>query len=168
MNNWEDFWLNEGFTVFFERHVSAMLYDVDFAKVEALLGNTSLYNAMETIGWDNTYASIHPVLQGDNPDNSFSEVPYEKGFQLLQWIEDSVLDTIYMEDFMTYYIVNNKLTSINAFTMRETFANFVETFFNPNSSMVNSILDKVNWEEWIYVVGLDPTGTLNFTTDGST
>lgn len=108
------------------------------------------------------------MLQGDNPDNSFSEVPYEKGFQLLQWIEDSVLDTVYMEDFLTYYIVNNKLTSINAFTMRETFANFVETFFNPDSSMVNSILEKVNWEEWIYVVGLDPTGTLNFTTDGST
>jgi leukotriene-A4 hydrolase len=168
MNNWEDFFLNEGFTVFFERHVSAMLYDQDFAKVEALLGNTSLYNAIETIGWDNTYASIHPVLQGDNPDNSFSEVPYEKGFQLLQWIEDSVLDAIYMEDFLTYYIVNNKLTSINAFTMRETFASFVETFFNPDSSMVNSILEKVNWEEWIYVVGLDPTGTLNFTTDGST
>lgn len=79
-----------------------------------------------------------------------------------------MLDTVYMEDFMTYYIVNNALTSINAFTMRETFANFVETFFNPDSSMVNSILEKVNWEEWIYVVGLDPTGTLNFTTDGST
>ena len=62
MNNWEDFFLNEGFTVFFERHVSAMLYDVDFAKVEALLGNTSLYNAMESLGWDNTYSSIHPVL----------------------------------------------------------------------------------------------------------
>jgi leukotriene-A4 hydrolase len=79
-NNWEDFWLNEGFTVFFERHVTDLLYDRDFAYTEALLGNTSLYNAMVNFGFNNTYSSIHPVLLGDNPDNSFSEVPYEKGF----------------------------------------------------------------------------------------
>ena len=80
MNNWEDFWLNEGFTTFLERKVSARLYGGDFAKVEGLLGNTSLYNAIENFGYGNTYGSIHPVLEGDNPDNSFSEVPYEKGF----------------------------------------------------------------------------------------
>ena len=40
MNNWEDFWLNEGFTVFFERHVTDLLYTRDFAYSEALLGNT--------------------------------------------------------------------------------------------------------------------------------
>ena len=42
---------------------------------------------MENYGLNNTYASLHPVLQGDNPDNSFSEVPYEKGFQLLNYME---------------------------------------------------------------------------------
>ncbi len=31
-------------------------------------------------GLNTTYSSIHPVLKGDNPDNSFSRVPYEKGY----------------------------------------------------------------------------------------
>jgi len=38
------------------------------------------YNLSDTTGSTYTYASLHPVLKGDNPDNSFSEVPYEKGF----------------------------------------------------------------------------------------
>lgn len=126
-NNWEDFFLNEGFTVFFERHVTDQLYDRDFAYTEALLGNTSLYNAIQGFGVNNTYSSIHPVLLGDNPDNSFSEVPYEKGFQMLAYIEKNVLGYALMEDFLTYYIYNNALTSIDAFTMRETFSNFVES-----------------------------------------
>jgi len=37
--DWENFWLNEGFTVFSERKVSAKLFGKDFAKVESLLGN---------------------------------------------------------------------------------------------------------------------------------
>jgi len=41
---------------------------------------------MNTYGLNTSYSSIHPVLKGDNPDNSFSEVPYEKGFQLLWYM----------------------------------------------------------------------------------
>jgi len=79
--NWESFWLNEGWTVFIERKVSAALYGEDFALVEAFLGNNSLWvDMVQNGGLFNTYASLHPVLKGDNPDNSFSEVPYEKGF----------------------------------------------------------------------------------------
>ena len=42
--NWENFWLNEGWTVFIERKVSGLLHDKDFATVEALLGNVDLNN----------------------------------------------------------------------------------------------------------------------------
>jgi hypothetical protein len=35
---------------------------------------------MQAFGLDTTYSSIHPVLAGDNPDNSYAEPPYEKGF----------------------------------------------------------------------------------------
>ena len=84
--DWESFWLNEGFTVFIERHVSGEIHGADFAQVEALLGNTSLWGDMLGFGLDSTYSSLHPVLRGDNPDNSFSEVPYEKGFQFLYYL----------------------------------------------------------------------------------
>lgn len=78
--NWEHFWLNEGFTVFEERKVSGQLHGKEFAQVEALLGNTSMYAAMEAYGFDNVFSSLHPTLKGANPDDSFSTVPYEKGF----------------------------------------------------------------------------------------
>ena len=87
---WENFWLNEGFTVFIERKVSGEIYGADFAKVEALLGNTTLWESMKGFGLDSTYASLHPVLRGDNPDSSFSEVPYEKGFQFLTYLESLI------------------------------------------------------------------------------
>ena len=60
--NWENFWLNEGFTVFVERHVSATMYGVDFASVAALLGNTSMYQSMEDqeLGLRDTFSTSGP------------------------------------------------------------------------------------------------------------
>ena len=78
--SWQYFWLNEGFTVFIEYKVSSQIHGADFGKVEALLGNSSLSVAVEDFGPNNTYASLYPVLDGDNPDNSYSTVPYDKGF----------------------------------------------------------------------------------------
>jgi leukotriene-A4 hydrolase len=123
MNNWEDFWLNEGFAVFVERHVDAQLWDVNFAMTEAFIGNTSLDRAVNIIGTtSSTYRSMHPVLVGENPDLSFSIIPFEKGFQMLQYMEDSLIGYANMEDFLTYYIENNSLMSINRFGMQSSFA----------------------------------------------
>lgn len=44
--DWEHFWLNEGFTVFLERKVTATLESVDVTKTAALLANTSMYQDM--------------------------------------------------------------------------------------------------------------------------
>lgn len=73
-----------------------------------------------------------------------------------------------MEDFITYYIENNYLMSINRFDMQATFASFIEETYTTDASQVNSILSQVDYETWIYDVGLDPTGTLNFTCDMTT
>ena len=101
-------WLNEGFTVFEERKVSGALHGQDFAKVEAILGNASLYDDMAGYGFSDTYSSLYPVLNGHSPDDSFSEVPYEKGFQFLSYLES--LATTYSSTnqtfryFLQYYI----------------------------------------------------------------
>ena len=72
-----------------------------------------------------------------------------------------------MQDFITYYITTNSLTSINAFTERATFSSFIESNYD-DADEVNEILAMVDYEAWIYEVGLDPTGTLNFTNSDST
>lgn len=73
-------WMNEGFTVFEERKVSGQIHGADFALREAFLGNVSLFIDIETFGETNSYSSLYPVLNGASPDDSFSNVPYEKGF----------------------------------------------------------------------------------------
>lgn len=148
--NWENFWLNEGFTVFVERHVSGEIHGEDFSKVAALLGNTSMWQDMEDFGLDNTYSSLHPVLRGDNPDNSFSEVCYEKGFQLLYYLE-SLIGRPQMKTFLNFYMSQHSLTSITTIQLRETWEFFVEYKIpDLTGAEVNAILGAMNWEEWLY------------------
>jgi leukotriene-A4 hydrolase len=161
--NWESFWLNEGFTVFEERKVSAKLHGEEFAKVEALLGNYSLYQDMVNFGLDHPYSSLHPTLKGDNPDNSFSEVPYEKGFQFLTYLE-SLIGPEMFQTFLRHYINEHAQTSIEADDLRRTWEFFIEDNFNQTET--NRILGTVNWDAWIYTPGLPPV-TLDFTTPAS-
>lgn len=46
-------------------------------------------------GVNNSYSALYPVLNGDSPDDSFSEVPYEKGFQFLTYLEKLVGETVF-------------------------------------------------------------------------
>lgn len=88
--NWNNFWLNEGFTVFAERKVSAKIHGKDFALVNAYIANNTMYNSMVDFGLTNSYSSLYPDVGTDKPDNMFSMIPYEKGYKLLYYIETLV------------------------------------------------------------------------------
>lgn len=105
-------WLNEGFTVFEERKVTAKIHnDSDVRLVAAYLGNISMVNDMMGYGLDSNFSSLHPEL-GDNvtvslfPDDSFSEVPYEKGFQFLFYLE-TLLGEDKMQELIQTHILNS-------------------------------------------------------------
>lgn len=102
--NWSNFWLNEGFTVFEERKAQAKLFGADYAMAAAYLGNISMWSDMMGYGLNSTYSSLYPVFDGDKPDNAMSTIPYEKGFQLLYFIE-TVIGEEHMQSLLRKYIL---------------------------------------------------------------
>ncbi|HIG86761.1 MAG TPA: aminopeptidase [Planctomycetes bacterium] len=85
---WEDFWLNEGFTVYCEQRIIEALYGVPRSNMEKALARTELLAEMETLEPWQTVLAID--LEGHHPDMGFSWVPYEKGALLLRRIEELV------------------------------------------------------------------------------
>lgn len=179
-NNWEDFWLTEGFATALERIAISNIWTKQQAYTDAWVGNNTL-GTYQVYGLKNTtYYTLHPVLQGANPIDSLNIVPFEKGFQLLDFMNnvvDPFLNTqsIYLagQNYLTYYLNMYRFQSLCAFSMRLSFSNFVEGVgMNSTNPMyvplepndVNNILDEIDYEDWIYQTGYDPTGTLNFTT----
>ena len=80
--DWANFWLNEGFTVYYERRskIARDKGDETISLENAFIGNQSAYTSMVQYGLWNSYSSLHPNVRDDLPDNSFSTIPYEKGF----------------------------------------------------------------------------------------
>ena len=76
--------------MFEERKVSAKLHGEEFALVEMQLGNSSMYTDMVNYGMNNPFTALHPTLDGASPDDAFSTIPYDKGFQLLHFLETFV------------------------------------------------------------------------------
>ena len=87
---WEDFWLNEGLTVFIQRKITEKLYGKDSSKVESLVESFNLKTSLSNQAGDKGLTKLHQELEGTNPDAAKNAVPYEKGFLLLNHLEGIV------------------------------------------------------------------------------
>jgi leukotriene-A4 hydrolase len=85
---WRDFWLNEGFTVYVERRVLEKLYGRAREEMEAVLGRRELDREMA--GLPERDRILHVDLDGRDPDEGMTLVPYEKGALMLRTIERAV------------------------------------------------------------------------------
>jgi aminopeptidase N len=86
----EHFWLNEGFTVFAERRILEALEGTGRAELHAALGRRNLERALARFAARPELTRLRPPLEGTDPDEAFSEVPYEKGYLLLRALEEAV------------------------------------------------------------------------------
>jgi aminopeptidase N len=83
---WHDFWLNEGFTTYLERRIVEAIYGRRVADMQASIGVTDLAESRKTltVAGDRT---LLPDLTGRDPDDAFSNVPYEQGQLFLSFLE---------------------------------------------------------------------------------
>ena len=82
---WRDFWLNEGFTVYLERRIVEAVYGPNREAMEAVLGLRALHADLERLG--DADEILHVDLEGRDPDDAMTQVPYEKGALFLRHLE---------------------------------------------------------------------------------
>ncbi len=82
---WSDVWLNEGFTTYVERRIVEAVYGRGPEEMQAVLGRQTLQHLLDTLPPADTV--LHLVLSGRDPDDSLSEIPYEKGALFLRTLE---------------------------------------------------------------------------------
>lgn len=136
---WDDFWLNEGFTVYFERRITEALYGKGYADMLALLGYQDLQHTLGDLPAEDTRLKLE--LEGRNPDDGMSDIAYEKGYFMLRMIEEEVGREKF-DSFLKTYFTHFKFKNL-------TTEEFV-TYINEQLPEVKQL----NLEEWIYKAGL--------------
>jgi leukotriene A-4 hydrolase/aminopeptidase len=84
---WRDFWLNEGFTVYLERRIQEAVYGRHRADMEAALGLRDLTDELARL--EDRDEILYVDLAGRDPDDGFTDVPYEKGALFLLHLEQT-------------------------------------------------------------------------------
>ncbi|MBB5719397.1 aminopeptidase N [Stakelama sediminis] len=89
---WNDFWLNEGFTSYFENRIMEKLYGRERAAMEADLAWSDMMQAVnEAGGPQSPMTQLHLNLGPDvDPDDGMSGIAYDKGATFLRTIEAAV------------------------------------------------------------------------------
>jgi leukotriene-A4 hydrolase len=89
--SWNDFWLNEGFTNYFERRIMEAVSGKDYADMLWILGRQELDQAVtEAGGLTSKDTALHLDLTGRDPDEVPTGIAYEKGSLFLRMLEESV------------------------------------------------------------------------------
>ncbi len=151
---WRDFWLNEGFTVYVERRIQEIVYGEERAKMEAVLGRQDLEQDLAKLPPTDQILFID--LNGRDPDDGMTEVPYEKGALFLTALEQA-FGRERFDAFLMGYFAHFQFQSITTETFR---AYLREQLLDKDPSAAA----KVPVEEWLTQPGL-PESAPRFTSD---
>ena len=157
MDNWSDFWLNEGFTMFLQRKIMEKTYDLDMSKLDSMLLYNEMSNDIIKFGESKSFSSLRPYLVGRHADDAFSEIPYEKGFNFLYYLESLVnpqSDIDLFRKILRKYFTKFKYKSIKYEEFKEFFIEKVNEELT--SEKAKEVLDKIDWVKWIEAPGFPP------------
>jgi leukotriene-A4 hydrolase len=141
---WSDFWLNEGFTTYIENRIQEAVYGREQALMEQVLARRELDQELAT--FDQRDQILHIDLEGRDPDEGTTQVPYVKGALLLRRMEEA-FGRDNFDAFLKGYFDHFSFQSITTATMLD--------YLQPQ------LLDKfpqqaknIPIHQWIYEPGL--------------
>ncbi|RMF57739.1 MAG: M1 family peptidase, partial [Calditrichaeota bacterium] len=143
---WNDFWLNEGFTTYLENRIMEELYGKDFAMMLSVLGYHDLLEEMEEMGTNSPDTRLKLSLEGRDPDEGLTGVPYEKGRLFLTLLENA-FGRQKWDAFLKSYFDKYAFQAITT----EDFLNYLNQQLIKGNQELQSLL-MIN--QWVYESGL--------------
>jgi aminopeptidase N len=139
---WNDFWLNEGFTVYFERRIMESLYGRDYSEMLALLGFQDLQNQI-----DNSFLAMQLLrlnMMGKHPDDAMTDIAYEKGYFFLRMLEENI-GREKIDFFLKNYFQDHKFQTI----VTEEFLSYLK-----DNLLDNNSYQDLNIDQWVFEPGI--------------
>jgi len=138
----EHFWLNEGTTVYAERRIQEALHGEEAASLSWAIGQTALDQELERFAKEPELTKLRQHLEGIDPDDAFSSIPYEKGARLWALVERTAGRATF-DPVLRDYIATFRFTSITS----DDWLGFIE-------SRLPGVLGKINARAWLDEPGI--------------
>ena len=143
---WNDFWLNEGFTNYFENRIMEKMSGRNYSEMLAQLGLRGLKEEIEALKGKPEDTRLKLDLVGRDPDEGVSTIAYDKGFMFLRMIEEAVgreaWDTFLRKYFDTF--------AFQSMTTEGFLAYLRENLIKGDQALEG----RMKIEQWIYQPGL--------------
>ncbi len=143
---WNDFWLNEGFTDYFERRIMEQMQGKGYADMLWELGYQDLVAEVKHIGNKTKDTWLKLDLKGRDPDDGLTDIPYEKGSHFLRLIENNV-GRDRMDRFLSKYFDEHAFKTMTT----EEFLNYMDTTLLKDDPETRKALDI---KAWVYGPGI--------------
>ncbi len=145
---WNDFWLNEGFTVYFETRIMEELYGKDYGEMLAALNLHELHEEIASLREKGLSADTRLKLELDsrNPDDGVTSIAYNKGYFFLRSIEEAHGRDKF-DAFLNDYFRDHAFGTMTTEKFRNYIANYYRTKFHIG-------LEPATLDEWIFAEGL--------------
>lgn len=143
---WNDFWLNEGFTVYFERRITEATYNKDYVDMLWELGYQDMAASVKELGPKSRDTWLKLDLKGRDPDVGLTDIAYEKGAAFLYLIEKTV-GRENMDKFLRDYFDSHAFLTINT-------EQFIVYLYDHLLKQNEDWRKKINVDAWVYAPGI--------------
>ncbi|XP_050003742.1 aminopeptidase B [Alexandromys fortis] len=151
--NWGEFWLNEGFTMYAQRRISTILFGAAYTCLEAATGRALLRQHMDVSGEENPLNKLRVKIEpGVDPDDTYNETPYEKGYCFVSYLAHLVGDQDQFDKFLKAYVEEFKFQSILA----EDFLEFYLEYFPELKKKRVDAIPGFEFDRWLNTPGWPP------------
>jgi aminopeptidase N len=143
---WDDFWLNEGFTVYFEQRIMESVYGRDISEMLSTLSYQGLVDEVDAImdvNPNDTHLRLH--LKDRDPDEGMTAIAYDKGYFFLRLLEETVGRDAFDDFLKTYF-------TTHAFQVMDT-DRFL-AYLNESLLTSEELRQQVNVAAWVDGKGL--------------